>query len=253
MILVISDLHLGYKKSNDEEFLNFLKDYHNQDIDHLVLLGDILDFWRCKSSKIITRHEDILSKLSDLSDKIYYIAGNHDYYILHLKEIFGHNYPFKFSKDLRLKNNGEMFYFMHGYELEVLSTLDPLTIELYEKFSHRMCFSEDVVGGIAGLLWDMYQNSRRRVNGVMEELKKNPQKRKKICKVYELAVSERRYPLLNIKPDEKLVFGHTHRPFINKDQTVVNTGSWVDELPAKEYQNSYVEISRGNIKLNFFK
>ncbi len=253
MILVVSDLHLGYKKSNHEDFVNFLDGYENVKIDNLILLGDMLDFWRCKSNKIITENREILSKLSNLSGKIHYIAGNHDYYILNLKEKLGENYPFKVSKYLRLEDNGKLFYFMHGYELEVLSTLDPLTIELYEKFSQKMCFTEDIIGGIAGFLWDFLQISRRSLDRVTEEMKKTPQNRKKICKVYELSISPNRYPLLSMKPDEKLVFGHTHRPFINKDKTVVNTGSWVNELPSEEYQNSYVEISDGKIKLKFFK
>jgi UDP-2,3-diacylglucosamine pyrophosphatase LpxH len=253
MILVVSDLHLGYKKSNHEDFLNFLNEYENVKIDHLILLGDIFDFWRCRSKKIITENEEILSKLSTLTHKIHYIAGNHDYYILNLKGIFNGNYPFKVSKYLRLDDHGEKFYFMHGYELEVLFTLDPLTIDLYEKFSEKMCLTENIIGGIAGFLWDFLEISRRSVDRVTEEMKKNPQNRRKICKVYELAVSQGRYPLLGLKPDEKLVFGHTHRPFINNDKTVVNTGSWVDELPSKEYHNSYVEISKGEIKLKFFK
>jgi len=33
-----------------------------------------------------------------------------------------------------------------------------------------------------------------------------------------------------MKTDERLVFGHTHGPFINKDKTVVNTGPWVNDL-----------------------
>ena len=253
MILVVSDLHLGYKKSNQEDFVNFLNEYENVEIDHLILLGDILDFLRCKSKKVVTENEEILSKLSNLANKIHYIAGNHDYDVLNLKERLGQNYPFEVSKDLRLEDNGELFYFMHGYELEVLSTLDPLTIDLYEKFSQKMCFTENIVGGVAGFLWDCLQISRRRVIQVTDEMKKTPQNRRKICKVYELAISPRRYPILGIKPDEKLVFGHTHRPFINKDKSVINTGSWVDELPSTEYQNSYIEIYNGKIKLKFFK
>jgi predicted phosphodiesterase len=56
-----------------------------------------------------------------------------------------------------------------------------------------------------------------------------------------------------MKPDERLVFGHTHGPFINKDKTVVNTGPWVNELINPEYQNSYVEMGNGIIELKFFK
>ena len=56
-----------------------------------------------------------------------------------------------------------------------------------------------------------------------------------------------------MKTDERLIFGHTHGPFINQDKTVVNTGSWVNELQNPEYQNSYVEIEDGIIELKFFK
>ena len=56
-----------------------------------------------------------------------------------------------------------------------------------------------------------------------------------------------------MKSDERLVFGHTHGPFINNEKTVANTGSWINELESKEYQNSYVEISEGNMELKFFK
>ncbi|MGA2675793.1 MAG: hypothetical protein ACLQG5_02900 [Methanobacterium sp.] len=46
-------------------------------IDHLILLGDILDFWRCRSKRIITENEEILSKISNLTNEVHYIAGNH--------------------------------------------------------------------------------------------------------------------------------------------------------------------------------
>jgi predicted phosphodiesterase len=56
-----------------------------------------------------------------------------------------------------------------------------------------------------------------------------------------------------MRPDENLVFGHTHRPFIDKDRKVANTGSWIDELPEKDKQNSYIQIDKGKMELKFFK
>ncbi len=82
---------------------------------------------------------------------------------------------------------------------------------------------------------------------------KQPHKRDNIDEIYNLAVSNGKCFLLGMKPHEKLVFGHTHRPFISNDKRVVNTGSWIDELERKEYQNSYVEIDKGEIELKFFK
>ena len=72
-------------------------------------------------------------------------------------------------------------------------------------------------------------------------------------KIYKFATSIGKYFLLGMKPDERLVFGHTHGPFINKEKTVANTGSWIDELKEKKYQNSYVEINNGEMQLKFNK
>lgn len=256
MITVVSDTHLGFDRCNKEDFLRFLDTCNTGDIDHLVLLGDILDFWRRNNALVVMEKEnaEILTKLSNLNVKnIHYVVGNHDYYLLRLNERYAGNYPFSISKYLRLRDGEKNFYFIHGYELEVLANLEPLSIENYEKFSEKMCFTEDVLGWFASHLWDLLEKkgSVWTQTGMM---KKPPHERKDIDKVYNLAVSKAAYMLLGMKRDEALVFGHTHRPFINKEGTVVNTGSWVDEPElSKEYQNSYVEISDGQMKLKYFK
>jgi len=251
--MVVSDVHLGYDKCNRVEFMDFLDKYHDKEIDHLVLLGDIFDFWRRNNAELIEENEDIILKLDDLNAKnVHYIAVNHDYYMLDLNKRYGDNFPFTISKYLRLEDNGETFYFMHGYELEVLLNLEPLTIEMYEEFSDKMCFSEDILGGIASHLWAFLQEDRGMLGKLAEEIKKTPHKRENIDNVYNFAISSGKHVLLGMKTHENLVFGHTHRPFINLDKKVVNTGSWVDEI-SKEYQNSYVEINNGKMELKFFK
>jgi predicted phosphodiesterase len=52
------------------------------------------------------------------------------------------------------------------------------------------------------------------------------------------------------KKDEILVFGHTHRSFVNKKENVVNTGSWVSE---SRTPNTYVELHPEGISLKIFK
>lgn len=250
MILVISDLHLGYEESNTEAFSNFLDGYSSK-IDDLVLLGDFFDFWRKNNAEIVLETETILEKLLNLeAKKIHYIVGNHDYYMLKLAESYGDNFPFEVKKNLRLEDNGKKLYFTHGYEFEAI-LLEPLTIDMYEEFSLKMCFSEDIIGKVAGQIWDIIQKS-----DVKEKLEKNPRQRletsKQSMKIYKLAVSTGRNYLFGMKPDEKLIFGHTHGPFINSDKTVVNTGSWTGELDNKDYQNSYVEIKDGEIELKFY-
>lgn len=250
MILVISDLHLGYEKCNSNAFSNFLDNYSSK-IDDLILLGDFFDFWRKNNAEIVLEYEKLLEKLLDLgAERIHYIAGNHDYYMMKLRERYDENFPFEVKKNLRLTDGDKKFYFTHGYEFEAVQ-LEPFTIDMYEEFSEKMCYSEEVIGGVAGQIWDIFQKT-----DIKEKLEKNPRERfetsEESLKIYKMAVSTGKCYLFGMKPDEILIFGHTHGPFINNDKTVVNTGSWTGELKNKDYQNSYVEIEDGNIDLKFY-
>lgn len=269
MILAVSDVHLGYKNCNRDDFSKFLDNCKSKEIDHLVILGDLFDFWRRKNSEVITENEDILEKLTNLNAKnIHYVVGNHDYYMLKLNQRYENNFPFTVSKFLRLEDGGNKFYFIHGYEFEVLS-LEPITLDEYEAFSEDMCFNEDIVGGIEGDGWDFVQKTKNEIERAFNEIvepfvktesfkvkmKENPRDRleslNETKKIYKFATSQGKYFLLGMKPDERLVFGHTHGPFINEEKTVANTGSWVNELEEKKYQNSYIEINNGVMELKF--
>ena len=127
LILAFSDVHLGYKKSNREDFSKFLDDIQLKEIEHLVILGDLFDFWRRKNAEIILENDDILQKLDKLKvQNIHYVVGNHDYYMLKLNERYENNYPFMVSKFLRLENGENSFYFIHGYEFEVINFVKTL-------------------------------------------------------------------------------------------------------------------------------
>lgn len=87
MIIVVSDVHLGYEKCNINDFIRFLDQCNSMGIDHLVLLGDILDFWRYNNARIVKENAETLAKIASLNVKnIHYVAGNHDYYLLKLNE-----------------------------------------------------------------------------------------------------------------------------------------------------------------------
>ena len=53
----------------------------------------------------------------------------------------------------------------------------------------------------------------------------------------------------SVQPAEILVFGHTHRPFVNRLENVVNSGSWVTDAAI---HNTYVELSEGKPRLFIF-
>jgi hypothetical protein len=74
------------------------------------------------------------------------------------------------------------------------------------------------------------------------------------------AKSKARYPLLGMQLNDILIFGHTHRPYIDIENSVVNTGAWTDDmLIPKWFEEEYgqdkacygwhVEINNGECKL----
>ena len=110
-----------------------------------------------------------------------------------------------------------------------------------------------MIGGLASFLWSFVE--KECMQAQIRKMRKSPHLREKIDKIYDIAISQARYMLIGMKPDEGLVYGHTHRPFINKERTVANTGSWVDEvneLSKEKSQNKYVKISNGLMELKTF-
>jgi len=252
MIIVVSDIHLGYAKSNPESFRKFLEQCAEIEIEHFIILGDLMDFWRANIAQVITDHHDILDQIGHLkAANIHYLPGNHDYYIHRLAERYPDHYPFKVSNRLRLKDGGSSFNFVHGHELELYANFEPMSLDLYERASERMCFTERITGGIATRIWDFLEN-RNDMSRKADVIRRPPDERASIDRVHELAISKGAYLLLGMQPSDKLVYGHTHKPFINKEKTVANTGSWVVEGPADRLRNTYVRIEKGEMELRRF-
>lgn len=95
MIIVVSDIHLGYNKCNKvlfDEFIDSKLTKLNKS-DHLILLGDLFDFWRKNCVEVTvefqkdsiaggrsTNKEGIITKkLNDLQNQTHahYITGNY--------------------------------------------------------------------------------------------------------------------------------------------------------------------------------
>jgi len=87
---------------------------------------------------------------------------------------------------------------------------------------------------------------KRQVKSITTQLRDSPETRLK-DKIHD--VDRRAYEAQGGKPNEILVFGHTHLPFINKQENVVNSGSWVTDAAVR---NTYVELSEGKPRLFVF-
>jgi len=116
--VIMSDLHLGARQSQTEKILEFLE---KNEMETLILNGDIIDGWAIKSNskwtndctKIIRK----IIKLSEGATKVVYIRGNHDDF---LKDFI----PFKLNniEIVRMYNHigvdGRNYYCFHGDVLD---------------------------------------------------------------------------------------------------------------------------------------
>jgi len=248
-VIVTSDQHLGYANSDKTAFNAFLDELaQEKDVTHLVLLGDVVDMWRRDASGVFLEAHDTVGKILALRSKgvqVFYVAGNHDYHVLDL-----HNpaYPIQFCKDLTLNDGPVTYRFVHGYEF------DPEQKVPFMAFLCRVM--SDQGGALESHLWTDFNslNSifskiepsfiKTDIAAIAERLQRRPEDRLKesLGHINSTACKQ-------VKPGEVLIFGHTHLPFMNKAENVVNSGSWVrDSNP----YDTYVELTDGKPRLFIF-
>ena len=281
MIVVVSDVHMAEKKirgnkllKDDQEFLEFLKvlrtDYMSSGGD-LVLLGDVIDFWRRDFAKALAECDVVFSELMNFERdvKMHYVVGNHDYYMLDLKDnLLGGGLHFSdVAKSVRLSSGDGKFFFIHGYQLETLANPYYKSQTAYELFAEQLCLAGDDAGDAADKLWNMIKTSTsvlealRRlpsdISGALKSMMETPDKRLKSrhksgSSIENLAKLDARSVYLGMERDETLVYGHTHRrpACYDPKAEVVNTGSW-GKSPCNYY--SFVVIDDGKINLKEFK
>jgi UDP-2,3-diacylglucosamine pyrophosphatase LpxH len=248
MIVVISDIHLGSdvgRKSRRtglatddldldplfQTFMEFIKkDYLQAKEDRLILLGDIFDFWRKNAATVLIENEITISKMKEISKNsvIDYIVGNHDYFVRDMWRGAGMKGLFNsMAKSLILDINGESFTFIHGHQLEVLANPYNKSEKLYDSICSLLCNTAGVTGSVASKLWSLVDPS---VHGDYVKSMQKPAidrlkgKHNAIDTVEKLANSMSRS--IYTGADSWLVYGHTHRSYVDEMSKTANTGSW---------------------------
>ncbi|MGD0177669.1 MAG: UDP-2,3-diacylglucosamine diphosphatase [Candidatus Bathyarchaeia archaeon] len=241
-IVVISDVHLGYHDSDAAAFSQFLDAQLSDRPDQVILLGDIFDFWRRSDADLLLENQGVVEKLFQLP--IVFVRGNHDF---SMAKLF-HRYPqlsvFNVETKVTLRNQKSTFYLCHGYELEVFTSMETIGIDAYEAFAEAMCHAGETGGAAASFLWSIYEKLSRGYLTDKRELLKAvgdtpAEARTTLQKVDAFAKSAVRSIPLGLKPSDVLIFGHTHRPFING--RTVNTGSWI--VDENKQEHTYAEIT----------
>jgi len=249
-IIAVSDLHLGFDSSDKAAFIRFLDTLQSDPgVTDLVLLGDIVDMWRRDSSGIFLENYEVLDLILDLQKKmqVHYVAGNHDFHLIRLQ---GRGYPLTFLKDLTLQQDGMNCRFVHGWEFDELQR-----VHFMESLCHGM---SDHKGDRDTNIWAALNRDENdlvrffsaiahggRKRQTAETLQLDPQERLK-----ETLKGVERKARSTVQPGEVLVFGHTHRPFVNKAENLVNIGSWIKTAPV---HNTFLRLEGGKPRLFVFE
>jgi UDP-2,3-diacylglucosamine pyrophosphatase LpxH len=260
--IIVSDLHLGYEKCNATALIDFLADNISKGISKeysLFILGDLWDLWR-KHDIIYSRESDAVLSLVNQFKDVYYLPGNHDHITLDAAQ----NYPdfscYNIAKFFRIKSGENNFFLVHGHELEVLSKLISLKPSEYDKISDELCRMNDTEGNIASYLHEMFHKVFKQGQPQITDFLQTAEQRQGMDAIDKFAKSKAKYPLLGMQINDILIFGHTHRPYIDIENRVVNTGAWTaDMLIPKWFEEEYgqdktcagwyVEINNGEYKL----
>jgi len=242
-LYIASDFHLGTpnaKASNERETLiiRWLNEI-GQDATHLILLGDIFDFWFEYRDVVPKGYFKFLSALHQLVEKgvkIYYFTGNHDMWV---KDYFAKELGITiFRKQMPFSINGKRCLVGHGdglgpkdYGYKFIKWLfaQKLNIKLYGALHPRIAF------GLARFL-----SRKSRAMTSAEEEKYMGDDKETIVQ-YALSV------LQNEKIDY-FIYGHRHLP-IEKALTdhafYFNSGDWL-------MHNSYLKFEKEKLELKYY-
>lgn len=221
--LFVSDLHLGTKACQADAFLDFLR---SCEADRIVLVGDIVDFWRIKRGGHWPQaHNDVLQKLLRKVRKgteLIYIPGNHDEA---MREYCGSAFGgIAIERNLiHVSADGRRYLVMHGDEFDVVVRYAKW-IALFGDWSYRLA------------LWaNTHFNAVRRCLGMpywslSAYLKQKVKRAVNYIGEFEAALAQEARRL----GAQGVICGHIHHAAIRQvgDIVYINTGDWVESLTA---------------------
>ena len=234
--LFISDIHLGNKNSQADKLLEIFKIY---EFDNLFIVGDFIDltqlkrkfYWNENHSTVIQK----VLKYSKNSINVFYLIGNHDYYIRSIikeqniylgKILICDEYVYTTLK-------GEKIYITHGDCFDgfiathkVLYYIGDLGYELSIKINKIFNFFRKL---FKLNYWSFSAYIKKKVKNIVKFLTE-----------YKKASTE----LVKQNGCDSLLMGHTHSPEIIHGN-YYNSGDWVESC-------SYIiESLEGDMELKY--
>jgi len=239
--VVAGDVHLGSDNADVDAFDDFLDSLHRdrRSIDEVVLLGDLWDLVRRDPFGCAWELSETVGRLKRLAGElpVHYVLGNHDTYLHHLD-------PSRYRFDLRdeyvVDHDGVTVRCCHG------NAFDGLQSDVVSNYLSGPGDRGDIdpthgrKDRVVSMARDRLQDAKLRLRRLAAdggtESGPRPFPRRE----------RRAHAFLETIREDKLVFGHTHTPYVHPDNVAANPGSWTATAPVHD---TYLVIEDGQLEL----
>jgi len=234
-VVVISDIHLGTYGCHAEELLSYLKSVKPKT---LILNGDIIDIWQFNKSYWPESHMRVIKHITGLiakNVKVYYVTGNHDEM---LRKFVGFKMgSLQIVNKVVLNLDGKKAWFFHGDVFDVIMQNSKWLAKLGAKGYDTLILINRLFNHISEKMGrGKLSFSKKIKNGVKSAVK--------FIDDFEQIAAD----IAISNTYDYVVCGHIHQPEIKKiktregDVTYLNSGDWIENLTALEYNNGAWKI-----------
>ena len=238
-IVVISDVHLGTYGCHAKELLHYLKSIKPKKV---ILNGDIIDIWQFSKRYWPKSHTKVIKQLLEWISKgvkMYYVTGNHDEMLRKFAGFKMGSLKIVNKVVLDLDNDKKAWIFhgdvfdvtmQHSKWLAKLGAIGYDTLILINRFANFISVKIFKKGKLS----------------LSKKIKNSVKSAVKFINDFEQTAAD----IGIFQKYDYVVCGHIHHPEIkeisNKDGaiTYLNSGDWVENLTALEYNNGEWSIYR---------
>jgi UDP-2,3-diacylglucosamine pyrophosphatase LpxH len=236
-LVILSDVHLGTYGCHAWELLRYLKSIK---VKHLVLNGDIVDMWQFTKRYWPKTHTQVIRHITGLLTKntrVTYLTGNHDEYLRRFSGFKLGSFQLADKKVIQL--NGKRAWIFHGDVFDItmkhsrwLAKLGAVGYDLLIHLNTFINFILRLTGHEKISLSKRVKDSVKKAVSFIQDFEKT---------AIDIAIDN---------SYDYVICGHIHQPQIRMattdkgSVTYLNSGDWVENLTALEYNNGQWSIYR---------
>jgi len=221
--LLISDVHIGFKFSRAADAVKVLE---TEKFDRLIMVGDIFDIQNMMRRPYWDEHHTkFLKKVLKIAKnkKVIYVIGNHDYPLYYMQEYTNKLAGIEFCREYRYESGDKKILCIHGDQFDSLSRKWQVVGDFFYNLLLHINSLVVYVRSLFGLeYWSLSKWCKNKVKNTINKAFSIEDKLRKL-------------------PDDVVVYGHTHMPYVTDD--LVNTGTFVEIA-------TYVIEENGKFELN---